>query len=180
MGALTTKNFNILLSLRLIRPSDDSPTKVIAEFVQVLLKAEPKAHIPPQMQWADEMDTLVQPTEVPDRRSLIFHFSETAKSQKERGGAQASTLAGTIRVTLPYPFARIRIDAQYLRIHYVKEAEVQENRMRRIGAILNSCSRYHRGGIKNALVEYIIYKTGTDCSTWFKVNFMGIGDNPFG
>ena len=48
-GGLTADNFNILLSLRLARPPDDSPTKVIAEFFQVLLQAEPNAHITPQM-----------------------------------------------------------------------------------------------------------------------------------
>ena len=48
-GCLKSDDFNILLSLRLARPPDDSPTKVIVEFVQTLQKAEPKAHIPPQM-----------------------------------------------------------------------------------------------------------------------------------
>jgi hypothetical protein len=149
--------------------------QVIGEFFHALLEAESKAHMPPQIQWAEEMDTLAQPTEVPDQRSLKFYFPEIAKSQRERGGVQASTLAGTIRMTLPYPFARLRMDAQYLMIYSVREAEVEENHLRIIGAILNSCSR-----IKDALVTYINGKTGKECKTWCKVNFMDIGDNNFG
>ena len=36
------------------------------------------------------------------------------------------------------------------------------------------------GTTKKALVEYINGKTGKECKTWFKVNFMDIRDNPFG
>ena len=76
-GGLTTDDFNILLSVRLARPPDDSPTKVIAEFFHNLQKAEPKAHIPPQMKYTEEADILSQPSEVPDRRRLRFYFTET-------------------------------------------------------------------------------------------------------
>ena len=58
----------------------------------------------------------------------------------------------------------------------MKEAEFQEDHLRRIGAILNSCSRYHRGAIKKDLVEYIRGKNGEDYSK----SFMTIGDNPSG
>ena len=65
-GGLSADDFNILLSLRLERPPDDAPTKVIAEFFQTLQKAEPRAHIAPQMKYAEEADILSQPGEVPD------------------------------------------------------------------------------------------------------------------
>ena len=107
-GGLTADDFNILLSVRLARPPDDSPTKVIAEFFQNLQKAEPKAHIPPQMKYTEEVDTLAQPSEVPDRRRLRFYFTETSQSQRDRGGQQGYTLVGTIRVILPYPFRLLR------------------------------------------------------------------------
>ena len=79
-GGLTADDFNILLSLRLERPPDDSPTKVISEFFQTLQKAEPKAHIPPQMKYTEEAEILSQPGEVPDRRRLRFYFTETSQS----------------------------------------------------------------------------------------------------
>ena len=62
----------------------------------------------------------------------------------------------------------------------MKEAEVQEEHLRRIGDIMNSCSRYHRGTIKKELVDYIRGKNGEDYSKCFKVTFMTIGDNPSG
>jgi hypothetical protein len=136
---LTADHFNILLSLRIARPPDNSPTKVIAYFFQTLQKAEPKAHIPPQMKWAEDMATLAQPSEVPDRHRLRLYFTETSKSQKDQGGTQEYTLVGTIRVLLPYPFARLCLNAEYLRTHSVKESKVQEDHLRRIGVILNSC-----------------------------------------
>ena len=113
-GGLTANDFNILLAVRLARPPDDSPTKVIAEFFQTLQKAEPKAHIPPQMKYAENADTLAQPSEVPDRRRLRFYFTETSQSQRDQGGQQGSTLVGTIRVTLPYPFRRLRLNVECL------------------------------------------------------------------
>ena len=39
---------------------------------------------------------------------------------------------------------------------------------------------YHRGAIKDKLVEYLNRRTGKECRTWFKVNFMDIRDNPYG
>ena len=95
---LTADDFNILLSVRLAHPPDDSSTQVIAEFFQTLQNAEPKAHIPPQMKYTEDADTLAQPSEVPDRHRLRFYFTETSQSQRDRGGLQGSTLVGTIRV----------------------------------------------------------------------------------
>ena len=81
---------------------------------------------------------------------------------------------------LPYPFVKLTMDTQYLQLHSVKEAEVQESYLRRVGAILNSCSRYHRGTMKNELVEFFNAETGHECLSWFKLNFMDIGYNPYG
>ena len=100
------------MSLQLKRSPDDSPTKVIEEFVHALLVSEPKAQIPPQLQYAEEMVTLAQPTKVPDRSRLRFYFAETRKSQRDQGGAQAFTLGGTIRVMFPYPFFKLTMDMQ--------------------------------------------------------------------
>ena len=54
-GGLSADDFNILLALRLLRLNDDSPTKVILERFHAILKAEPRAQIPPQVQYAEEM-----------------------------------------------------------------------------------------------------------------------------
>ena len=69
-GGVSADDFNILVSLRLDRPPDDAPTKVIAEFFQTLQKAEPRAHIAPQMKYTEDEEILSQPSEVPDRRRL--------------------------------------------------------------------------------------------------------------
>ena len=169
-----------MLSLQLKSPGDDSPTKLVAEYVHALLLASPKTQILPQLQYVDEMETLAQPTDVPDRIRLRFYFSKTPKSQKERSGSQASTLVGTICVILPYPFARLQMEKQYLRRNTVKEAEIQEYHLRISGVLLNTCSQLHRGAMKNEIVTNVYAETGQDCPSWFKLNFMEIGDNPYG
>ena len=42
-GGLSAEDFKILLALRLLRPKGDSPTKVIAEPLHEILKAELRA-----------------------------------------------------------------------------------------------------------------------------------------
>ena len=85
-GGLTADEFTILLSLRLKRPPDDSHTKVIADLFHALLIAQPKAQIPPQLQYAKEIVTLAQPTEVPNRSRFRFYVAETGQSCRDRGG----------------------------------------------------------------------------------------------